>query len=321
MLGSLIIRQIVKSVMKNSTSQQALAVGIGDDDTTAAPRVPFRQAMMKTSKRASKGIAAAAIAVVVGMAAVQAVSTVVDFSHSKSAPLMAHLDAKAPVSQADLHALGSEYVRLFNMGGRQFAAGIASTSPFTDVDDLRDERNIQNAAFFDAGVAFQRKNNLFKEEIRAIADRMEQATEEFGKFSSANMQDASVALLAGAVTAFQGHSDALDDRIIAAVDQWKASGATRSAHAEQMGRFIRTEMAINPILLVQTAALLDEYRPVLDANEKRGLGRHIEELPEEKRQRAITLMSSPYLSLDEINPIVPGREALKHIIESDVPTL
>lgn len=318
MLGALIVRQIVKSAMKSSASPRALAVGADAEAVVEKPRLRNKP---KFAKRVIQMLGAAGIATVAALATVQAVTTVMDVGYSTAAPHMTHLDAGAAVSQSDLRALGDEYADLFRMGGRQFSAGMAAASPFSGLDALREERNVQNGSFYDAGAAFQRRNNLFKEEILAVSDRLEQANEEFGRFRSVNMQDGNVALLAGAVTALQGHSEAIDDRIISAVDQWKAGSDTRSIHAEQMSRFIRTEMALNPVLLAQTAALLDEYRPVLDANEKRGLGRHIEALAEPQRERAIELMGSPYLSLDDIDEIVPGREALTRALESPAPEI
>lgn len=318
MLGALITRQIVKSAMKNSVSSQALEAGAGEAAALEAPRPRVKPGIIK---RAGKLIAGTSLAVVTALAVVQAVTTMADMGYSYKATQMTHLDASAPVSQADLRALGDEYAQLFRMGGRQFVAGMAASSPFSDLDDLREDRNGQNGSFFDAGAAFQRKNNLFKEEIRAVSDRFEQANDEFREFYASNMQDGNVALLAGAVTALRGHSEALDDRIVAAIETWKSGSETRSVYAEQLGKFMRTEMALNPVLLAQTAALLDEYRPVLDAQEKRGLGRHIEDMPEAQRERAIELMGSPYITFDEMPALVPGREALTRILESDAPEI
>ncbi|WP_411839816.1 hypothetical protein [Paracoccus sp. ME4] len=316
MFAALIIRQIVKSALVNSASEKALSYGSEAVADKPAPRVK-----PNFFKRTAQMLGAAGIATVVALATVQAVTTVLDVGYNATATRMTHLDAAAPVSQSDLRALGNEYADLFRMGGRQFSAGMAAASPFSGLDGLREDRNSGNGSFYDAGAAFQRKNNLFKEEIVALSERFEQADEEFSRFRASNVKDAEVALLAGALIAFEGHSDAIDGRILTAVDEWKQGGAARSAHAERMGRFIRTEMALNPVLLAQTAALLDEYRPVLDANETRSLGRHVETLPEAQRERAIELMGSPYLRLDDIEELIPGRDALTRALEGAAPQI
>lgn len=318
MLGALIIRQIAKSAMKSSASSKAMAAGA--ETVADGPRLRKKPNIVK---RTAKNLGLAGLVIVSGLALTAAVNVAIDIGYSVKGANMAHLDAAAPVSQSDIRALGDEYASLFKMGGRQFSAGMAAASPFSDLDDLREAPNERNRSFFEAGAAFQRKNGLFKEEIRAISDRLEQGKEEFETFYKANMADGNVALLAGAVIALQGQSEAIDSRIVSAVNEWKSGSQTRSAYAEQMGRFMRTELAVNPVLLMQTAALLDEYRPVLNDAEKRGLSRNLGDMPKEQRERALEIMGSPYISLDmnEIEELIPGRDEMTRALENDAPSL